>query len=240
MRDRPDLVAFLHLLDGVHDLPGLRRAVRRRSLDVGDVDALVLELLARGAAIDPAVAPDPAAPIAVSVLAVDPHAQELARAIGTVCGERGRRRVDGDTLVVAVCAAEPSRDAVDDLVDRAGAVLVVRLAQDTVLVGPLVVATRSPCLRCADLGRADADPTWPHVLAQLERHAGPAVAPRAHRLVTWQSALLVAHDAELWLGGVRPSSLGAVSVVGPLPGERSRSTVPFHPRCLCSLFPAGS
>lgn len=239
VRDRPDLIAFLHLLDGVHDVPALHDVVRRRSLDVGDVDALVSELLARGIAVDPAASPDPGSPLPVRVLAVDPGSQELARTIRTVCGEQGRRRPANGSLVVAVCTTEPSRDAVDDLVERAGAVLLVRTDDDRVNIGPLVVGARSPCLRCADLHRGDADPTWPHVLAQLEHHAGPSVAPRLHRLVAWQTALLVAAEAERWQLGEQPSCVGSVTVVGPLAEHHRVIRVPFHPRCLCAVFPDG-
>jgi hypothetical protein len=35
------------------------------------------------------------------------------------------------------------------------------------IVGPLVIAGRSACLHCLDLARADRDPAWPLVLAQL-------------------------------------------------------------------------
>src|SRR5699024_6969970 len=36
-----------------------------------------------------------------------------------------------------------------------------------VVVGPMVVPGLTPCLRCADLYRADRDPRWPYVAAQL-------------------------------------------------------------------------
>ncbi|RYJ06847.1 MAG: hypothetical protein EON52_04265 [Actinomycetales bacterium] len=237
VRDRPGLVSFLHLLDGVHDVPALHDAVRRRSLDVGDVDSLLMELMARGVAVDPAATPDPGSPLPVRVLAVDPYSQELSRSIRAVCGEQARRGPENRVLVVAVCTSEPSRDAVDDLVERAGAVLLVRTDEERVNIGPFVVGARSPCLRCADHHRTDADPTWPHVLAQLEHHAGPSVAPRLRRLVAWQASLVVAAEAERWQLGERPSCLGSVNVVGPLPGEEHVIHVPFHPRCLCAVFP---
>jgi len=39
-------------------------------------------------------------------------------------------------------------------------------------VGPLVLPGRSACLRCLDLTRAERDPAWPLILAQLAGHAG--------------------------------------------------------------------
>ena len=40
------------------------------------------------------------------------------------------------------------------------------------VVGPLVLPGRSACLRCLDLTRAERDPAWPLILAQLAGHAG--------------------------------------------------------------------
>jgi len=39
------------------------------------------------------------------------------------------------------------------------------------VVGPLVLPGRSACLRCLDLTRAERDPAWPLILAQLAGHA---------------------------------------------------------------------
>ena len=35
------------------------------------------------------------------------------------------------------------------------------------IVGPLVIPGRSACLHCLDLARAERDPAWPQVLAQI-------------------------------------------------------------------------
>ena len=40
------------------------------------------------------------------------------------------------------------------------------------VVGPFVLPGRSACLRCLDLTRAERDPAWPLILAQLAGHAG--------------------------------------------------------------------
>jgi len=40
------------------------------------------------------------------------------------------------------------------------------------VVGPLVLPGRSACLRCLDLTRAERDPAWPLILAQLAGHSG--------------------------------------------------------------------
>src|SRR5215217_3579448 len=45
--------------------------------------------------------------------------------------------------------------------------LVAGVRETTAVVGPLVLPGRTGCLRCADLHRADRDPAWPVVAAQL-------------------------------------------------------------------------
>ncbi|HTU06564.1 MAG TPA: hypothetical protein VMG13_13515, partial [Trebonia sp.] len=53
--------------------------------------------------------------------------------------------------------------------------LAVTAAEAIAVVGPLVVPGRSACLRCLDLARAERDPAWPVILAQLsQRTAQPA------------------------------------------------------------------
>jgi hypothetical protein len=61
-----------------------------------------------------------------------------------------------------------SRDQVPHLVASASEAIGV--------VGPLVLPGRSACLRCLDLTRAERDPAWPLILAQLAGHtnADPA------------------------------------------------------------------
>ena len=55
-----------------------------------------------------------------------------------------------------------SRDQVPHLAATTGEALGV--------VGPLVLPGRSACLRCLDLTRAERDPAWPLILAQLASH----------------------------------------------------------------------
>ena len=45
--------------------------------------------------------------------------------------------------------------------------LVAGVRETTAVVGPLVLPGRTGCLRCGDLHRADRDPAWPVVAAQL-------------------------------------------------------------------------
>ena len=52
-------------------------------------------------------------------------------------------------------------------------------ARRTGVVGPLVLPGRSSCQRCHDLHRADRDPAWPSIAAQLTGDSAPAHRGRA-------------------------------------------------------------
>ncbi|MGF1662452.1 MAG: hypothetical protein ACFCVG_08265, partial [Kineosporiaceae bacterium] len=54
--------------------------------------------------------------------------------------------------------------------------LAVLVRECDVVVGPLVVPGRGPCLHCLDLARRDRDPQWPTVLPQLLRRRDAAAA----------------------------------------------------------------
>ena len=70
--------------------------------------------------------------------------------------------------LVVLAAAEPVDTELRNVL-QGGRVphLVVGVRETTAVVGPLVLPGRTSCLRCADLQRADRDPSWPVVAAQL-------------------------------------------------------------------------
>ena len=102
------------------------------------------------------------------------------------------------------------------------------------IVGPLVIPGRTACLRCMDLARADRDPAWPLILAQLGgREPDPLAcdAPLA--------AAVAAHAAAQSLAFIdRPSEAGAVAngtLELVLPSwQWRRRTWPPHPDCDCA------
>jgi bacteriocin biosynthesis cyclodehydratase domain-containing protein len=101
------------------------------------------------------------------------------------------------------------------------------------IVGPLVIPGRTACLRCMDLARADRDPAWPLILAQLAgREPDPLAcdAPLA--------AAVAAHAAAQALAFIdRPAETGAVAngtLELVLPSwQWRRRTWPPHPGCDC-------
>lgn len=92
---------------------------------------------------------------------------------------RTESSAEPDVLVVVEHgAADPARA---ELMLGTGTVhLPVLVREADAHVGPLVVPGAGPCLRCLDLHRADADPAWPRLVAQLVRvPPGPEVGALA-------------------------------------------------------------
>ena len=102
------------------------------------------------------------------------------------------------------------------------------------IVGPLVIPGRTVCLRCMDLIRADRDPAWPLILAQLEGRAADPLACDAPL-----AAAVAAQAAAQVLAFIdRPPSASAVTngtLELVLPGWqwRRRTWMP-HQDCSCS------
>jgi bacteriocin biosynthesis cyclodehydratase domain-containing protein len=101
------------------------------------------------------------------------------------------------------------------------------------VVGPLVLPGRSACLRCLDLTRAERDPAWPLILAQLAGQ--PGADPRACDtvLATMVAAQVTAQAlAFIDQGGATAVTNGTLELV--LPGwQWRRRSWPPHPRCGC-------
>lgn len=138
----------------------------------------------------------------------------------------------GVTVVCASDAVDPAH--YDGLLREDVAHLPVVLREDDAVVGPLVRPGTSCCLRCLDLYRADRDPGWPQVLAQLvtrpERDPDPALGRLAAALAVTQALAEVD-------GRAYPDALGRtleVSLAHPVPVLRQW---PAHSRCGCRGVP---
>ena len=102
-----------------------------------------------------------------------------------------------------------------------------------VVVGPMVVPGRSPCLRCTDLYRADRDPRWPFVAAQLLGRAPGAEVPA----LTAAAALVLAEVVASREPGTPLQTVGATVEINPAEGLWRRREWPAHPRCDCGSAP---
>jgi bacteriocin biosynthesis cyclodehydratase domain-containing protein len=101
------------------------------------------------------------------------------------------------------------------------------------VVGPLVIPGRTACLRCLDLTRAERDPAWPLILAQLEgREPNPCAcdAPLAAAVAAQAAAQVLAFIDRAVTAD--PVANGTLELV--LPGwQWRRRTWPRHPGCSC-------
>ncbi|KQX69834.1 hypothetical protein ASD06_02110 [Angustibacter sp. Root456] len=105
----------------------------------------------------------------------DAIATTLAAAgVGTVSRARSAQTPRADVHVLVRTDAVDVCEA-DALVATDQVHLAVLVCGERLVVGPMVLPGRSACLRCLDLHRADRDPAWPHVVAQLVRQRTGAV-----------------------------------------------------------------
>ncbi|MDX6392814.1 MAG: hypothetical protein QOJ73_3877 [Streptosporangiaceae bacterium] len=150
-----------------------------------------------------------------------------------VTRSRAGKRPD---LAVLVGSHDPEmasalvRDRIPHLAASAGEAIGV--------VGPLVVAGRSACLRCLDLTRSDRDPAWPLILAQMAGQQPDPLAcdaPLAAAVAALAAAQAIAFiDRPAEPGATKNGTLELV-----LPDwQWRRRTWPPHRECGCgSLHP---
>jgi bacteriocin biosynthesis cyclodehydratase domain-containing protein len=143
--------------------------------------------------------------------------------------------------LVVLAPAGPATSA-PDAAAAAGAVHAEVVVRETSLaVGPLVVPGISACRLCADLWRADRDPQWPMLRAQLdggERRieacditlAALAAALTAGHVLRWLDDPALAGDPE---PGRRHPLVGAVVELSLETLRTRRRTVTPHPDCGC-------
>jgi hypothetical protein len=118
---------------------------------------------------------------------------------------------------------------------RAGIPHLAASASEAVgVVGPLVVPGRTACLRCLDLARADRDPAWPLILAQLAR--GGADPPACDAVLAMAVAAQAAAQALSFVDrgtAATAAANGTLELV--LPGWCwRRRTWLRHQYCFCS------
>jgi bacteriocin biosynthesis cyclodehydratase domain-containing protein len=103
------------------------------------------------------------------------------------------------------------------------------------VVGPLVLPGRSACLRCLDLARAERDPAWPLILAQLASPDSGAGAGTCDAVLATAVAALATAQALTFVDTGRPAAAvsdATLELAVPDWQWRRRSWPP-HPRCSC-------
>jgi hypothetical protein len=170
----------------------------------------------------------------VAVSGGGPLADSLADLLTQSC-LAARRGQPGDgaevDLLVLVGHQSPSQTA--ELLRFARPHLTVTVGEGIGVVGPLVWPGSTACLRCLDLTRAEADPAWPLVLAQLSCRSvdPPACDPVLAAAVAAQAAAVVVAFAD---GGASAQAAvnGTLELVAPGWQWRRRGWRP-HPACCC-------
>jgi bacteriocin biosynthesis cyclodehydratase domain-containing protein len=137
------------------------------------------------------------------------------------------------TLAVLVGPAAPATLTALALGTRRLTHLAVTVRDGVVVIGPLVLPGRTPCLNCLDLHRCDRDPDWPRMAAQLT--TGPDAEPVA-AITAMAGVAYAAAEVLRQIDGGTPHTLAAtIELDGPGRCRRRRWTV--HPACGCLAAP---
>jgi hypothetical protein len=133
-----------------------------------------------------------------------------------------------------VILADIYRRELPEILRRGGVPHLAAAASEAIgVVGPLVLPGRTACLRCLDLTRAERDPAWPLILAQLT--GGGADPPACDTVLAATVATQAAAQALAFVD--RPASASAVTngtLELVLPDwQWRRRTWAQHDRCGC-------
>lgn len=137
---------------------------------------------------------------------------------------------DGDLHVVAPVSATPPPEVLAGVRRRPHLLVVVR--ETTASVGPLVIPGRTPCLRCLQLARADRDPRWGELSAQLVG-GGRSEEPCDVTLATLAASLAAMQTLAHLDASGRPATVGGVIEFDLVEAALRRRSVPAHPACGC-------
>jgi len=219
------------------------------SLAHGDTDGGARILARRQAARIHVFGPGPIAPEITAILTRAGVAEAVC--ISTWPGRRpaARRRPTGTGRQARALAGREPRPDLVVLVGVPDPQVGERLMADGLphlvaagieaigIVGPLIVPGRTACLRCLDLTRAELDPAWPLILAQLAgRQADP---PACGAVLTTSVAAQAAAQALLFVdrpGQAGPAINGTLELEMPGWQWRRRTWLP-HPDCTCARAP---
>ncbi len=121
-------------------------------------------------------------------------------------------------VVLAPRGGEGEPQLGDELLRDGTPHLLVGVRETTAVVGPLVVPGESACLRCLDLRRADRDPAWPLIAAQLAAPPPRAPAPACDVALATLAASVGALQALAWIdAGWSPTAPGDLPASPPAP-----------------------
>ncbi|WP_312878459.1 TOMM precursor leader peptide-binding protein [Lentzea indica] len=221
------LVDALITLDGRHTVAELGERLKERGEDPSQLSD-VLASLEEAGLLDTG---SPAKGATAAVLG----AGHLALSITSLLAESGVRLEHHADLTVLAATLVPDPNLVNALMASRTPHLAVRVREGVGIVGPLVLPGRTSCLNCADLHRADHDPAWPAIAAQL---AGKPASTDV-LFATGTAALAVAQILEslIYVRGrdlAPPPVLNATVELDLAAGVAERRSWYPHPDCQCS------
>lgn len=156
--------------------------------------------------------------------------------VGEVRQVRRPTACDADVPSVLIDDHEPPTDVSLPLLRTGRTHLVAGFRGAEAVVGPTVRPGSTPCLRCIDLARRDADRDWATLREQISSpETGPRLpaAPAACTVVV-AAAALAATDVLAEIEGRDPVSLGGTLTLSLLEPVPARRTWTRHPACGCS------
>lgn len=140
-------------------------------------------------------------------------------------------RDDGARPDLAVLTGPQDAELVAALMRDRVPHLAVKADEAIGIVGPLVTPGRSACLRCVDMSKAERDPAWPLILAQV-----CTASPQAcDTVLAAATAALASAQALAYIDGAGPRPVatnGTLELVLP-DWQWRRRTWPPHPVCTC-------
>jgi hypothetical protein len=233
-RDRlaPDL-ASLALLRGSKAAAALqaRRAARVVVHGAGRVGAPLAALLSTaGVGTVEVVDRQPTRPADLAVRGLTEH--DLGRPRGDAVSGTLRSLSSVRRPAVVVLTDEGADDTSPALLADGMPHLVARVDEHVGTVGPLVLPGSSACLHCLDLVRAELDPGWPALAAQLDQRGRSAIACDA--VLSMAVAAQAAFQVLALIEGDAPATVGGTLEL-ELPSWRwRRRSWPQHPGCPCA------
>jgi len=136
-----------------------------------------------------------------------------------------------DVAVVAPVTTVPPPEVLAAVRHRPHLLVTVR--ETTAVVGPFVQPGQTPCLRCMHLARADRDPHWAVLTAQLTG-SSRAVESCDVVLATIAAALTAGQVlAAVDVPDAKPATVGGVLEIGLDDGQLRRRSIAPHPACGC-------
>ena len=249
--DAFDVRALLVLLDGSLPYEAVVEAAAARGLPAPAVRALLDELVGAGSVrpARPAIAAA-SSPPCVRLYGAGPLAHALAPhlSLWDTRWFRSVPRTDDAGLttrlpdcVVLADTQVPDPRLVQILMRHRVPHLAVRVRDGRGVIGPFVVPGRSSCLRCADLARTDADPSWPRLAAQLSGREG-----RAERSVIGATVAAALAQLDLFFADTasptRIAGAGALALDRTIEWDIRRTQLITrrwhrHPDCDCPTIP---